>query len=270
LRGIVYSATGERYVAEALESAHASLRHNDVPHVVYASPVPEGADRIDPRLTIEAFEPSGEPYLDKIANMGRSPFERTIFLDTDIYVAGDITHILDALDHYDVAAAHAPGYRGFDDPSVPAAFYELNTGVVAWRSSEQTARFFEDWRDTYRAWLADEPFPNAASAGDQPPFRHCLWTNGLRVLVLAPEYNARITKPLTVVDRVRVLHGRHPDHARLAARLNRRMGPRNIRPDLRTVTAALGQGHLVRPKAFGGHGDPLVVLRAIGRNLLRR
>jgi hypothetical protein len=231
--GVIYSCTGESYIAEALRSARSSLRHNELPHLLFAS------DPVEPveGLSVARFEPSGNPYVDKIANMRRSPFERTIYLDTDTFVVDEIAHVLRVLDHYDIAVAFAPAYRGLADPEVPQAFYELNTGVLAWRASERVSTFMRSWQETYAAWLADEPFAGAGKASrsrraDQPAFRRCAWQHGLRLFVLAPEYNLRLGFPTTVVERVRVIHGEHPDHEALAAQLNSRRLPRTWPPEL--------------------------------------
>jgi hypothetical protein len=236
----MYSCSGERSVVQGLRSADSSLRHNHVPHVMFASPEP--SEQID-GLSVEPFEPSDNPYADKIANMRRAPFERTIYLDTDTFVLDEIVHVLELLDGYDLAVARAPGYRGLFDPEVPAAFTELNTGVVAWRESEETAAFLEDWHDTYVAWLQDEPFPGAANArgkADQPAFRRCAWKHRMRTMVLPPEYNYRTGVPGTVVGPVRVIHGRHSDYDAIAARLNETLEPRSI-------PAIDGAGNPVQP-----------------------
>jgi hypothetical protein len=219
--GIVYSATGDFYVAEAIRSARSSLRHNRLPHVVFADTHADG----EKGLTITRFEPSGNPYRDKIANMRRSPFERTIYLDSDTFVVEEIGHVLDLLDRYDMAVAFAPGYRGLEDPETPKAFYEFNTGVLAWRSSERMSAFLADWEATYAAWLDEEAFPGARKASrgrraDQPAFRRCAWKHDVHVFALGPEYNFRLGFPATAVGKVRVIHGDHDDHERLAERLN--------------------------------------------------
>ena len=229
--GVLYSGTGEFYVAEAVRSARSSLRCNDVPHVLFADAAPDAV----PGLTIAPFTPSGNPFADKIENMRRSPFERTLYLDSDTFVVDEIVHVLALLEHYDLAAAFAPGYRGLDDPAVPKLFHEFNTGVLAWRRSERMAAFMEDWQQTYEGWLIDEPFPGARAASrsgraDQPAFRRCAWKHGLSLFVLPQEYNFRLGFPQTVVGRVRVIHGDHPDPASLAARLNERETPRSWPP----------------------------------------
>jgi hypothetical protein len=228
----MYSSSGESNVAAALVSARSSLRHNPVPHVLFAAPPPREAGA-EAGLSIEPFEPSDNPYLDKIANMRRSPFERTIFLDSDTYVTREIVHVFELLDHYDMAAALAPGYRGLDDPEVPAAFCEFNTGVLAWRAGERTAAFMEHWQETYAAWQREPPFDRAGESrgkADQPAFRRCAWEHGMRIVVLPPEYNYRTGEPGTVVGPVRVVHGRHDDYQRVAAGLNETMGPRSFPP----------------------------------------
>ncbi|MGO9489052.1 MAG: hypothetical protein ACLQBB_08525 [Solirubrobacteraceae bacterium] len=231
--GVLYSAAGAAHIAEAVRSARSSLRHNRLPHLLFAS---EAAESV-PGLSVERFEPSENPYADKIANMRRSPFQRTIYLDTDTFVVDEITDVLELLDRYELAAAHAAGYRGMRDPEVPRAFYELNTGVIAWRTGERTAAFMRSWQETYLAWAREPPFAAAGGvmtdrprsrggAADQPAFRHCAWQHDMRLYVLAPEYNLRLGEPATVVERVRVIHGRHPDYEGLAARINDRHGPR--------------------------------------------
>jgi hypothetical protein len=225
--GVVYSCSGESYVREALRSARSSIRHNAVPHLLFASAdVPS-----EPGLTVARFEPSPNPYVDKIANMRRSPFARTIYLDTDTFVVDQIVHVLELLDRYDVVAAHALGYRGLADPEVPIAFYEFNTGVLAWRASERVDAFMRGWEETYSSWLQSEPFPGAGNpsrAADQPAFRRCAWRHDVSVGVLASEYNLRLGEPATIVERVRVIHGRPRQRSfeEIAAAVNATQGPR--------------------------------------------
>jgi hypothetical protein len=219
--GIVYSGTGDFYIAEAIRSARSSLRHNKLPHVIFSSTDVDGGEG----LSISRFEPSGNPYRDKIANMRRSPFERTIYLDSDTFVVDEIGHVMGLLARYDMAVAFAPGYRGLEDPEVPKAFYEFNTGVLAWRSSDRMSAFLQDWEETYAAWLEEEAFPGArkASSGrraDQPAFRRCAWKHDVHVFALGQEYNFRLGFPATAVGKVRVIHGDHEDHEQLAKALN--------------------------------------------------
>jgi hypothetical protein len=230
----VFSGSGDAYVAEAVRSARSSLRHNHLPHLLFTSGEAEPVEG----LSVARFEPSGHPYADKIANMRRSPFERTLYLDSDTFVVDALDDVFGVLDRYDIAVAYTAEGRGPHDPAVPGAFFELNTGVLAWRANERTAAFMRSWEETYLAWMRDgDPFPvqGAGSRGgraDQLAFRRCAWEQDVHLFVLAPEYNFRIGYPTTVQDRVRVLHGRHPDPEGLAERVNRTRLPRSWPPPL--------------------------------------
>jgi hypothetical protein len=64
------------------------------------------------------------------------------------------------------------------DPCVPEAFYEINTGVVAYVQSDSISKLFAQWHQTYLAWLDSPPFPGADGVKvgqDQPAFRRCVW-----------------------------------------------------------------------------------------------
>ncbi len=254
--GIIYSAFGERYIAEAVRAARSSLAHNDVPHVIYSA----GEVRDPPPgVAVVSFEQvSSAPFVDRIANMRRSPFERTIYLDTDTFVVEPILDVFELLDHYDLAVAQAPGYRGLEDPEVPAAFPEFNCGFVAWRSSERVSEFLASWEATYRAWLERDvlkgPYggehPSRSPIGDQPAFRRCAWQHGMRIATLAPEYNLRLGIQTTVVDRVRVIHGHSDKYETLAERFNHRIGSRTF-PEPRPLRRVSRQVYDRLRRGFG-------------------
>jgi hypothetical protein len=229
--GIMYSAFGAKYIAEAIESARSSMLCNDVPHLLFAAEDPHD---VPDGLTVVRFEQvSSDPFVDRIANMRRSPFERTIYLDSDTYLIDDITDVFLLLDRYEMALAHA-NYRGLEDPEVPRAFSEFNCGVVAWRAGERTSAFLQSWEETYREWLERDVLPGQMGAanpsrspiGDQPAFRRCAWEQAMKIYVLPPEYNLRLGYKTTVVDRVHLIHGRFGDYERLAERMNRKIVPR--------------------------------------------
>lgn len=236
-------------MAEALVSARSSLRHNRVPHLLMASPLPADVEP-EPGLSIEPFEPSGDPFVDKIANMRRSPFERTIFLDSDTYVVAEIVHALSLLDRYELACSQAPSHPRLDDPEVPVAFYELGSGVIAWRADDRVAAFLADWEQTCTSWREDAPFSGAGSH-DQPALRRCAWQHGLAVMILGPEYNYRTSVPPTVVNGVKVIHGRDVDFEALAATLNASDHARSSGPHAETAQASVPSTRTV-PTARGG------------------
>jgi len=222
--GIIYSAAGERFVAEAIASAKSSLRFNRVPHVIFCNPVPaktaEGIDLI-------RYEPDTDPHLDKIHNISNFPFERTIYLDCDTYVTGNIDELFDLLNRFDVAAAHAPGYTKHADRGQSEAFYDFNTGVIAIRKVPSTAKFLANWASLHARWLKAPPFN--IHAQDQAAFRRALWESRLSLYVLSPEYNYRSIFPGRLVGQAKIIHGRSTNYEKLAANLNAVAGPRVLR-----------------------------------------
>jgi hypothetical protein len=232
-RGILFSAAGTRYVAAAVAAAERSLRFNDVPHLIFCSEPPAVATRAG----IELFTPSTNPHADKISTMLRSPFVETIYLDVDCAVIEPITELFDLLQRFDLAAAHPPGYRGAADPVVPSAFYEINTGVVAYRNDARIRELFTKWRTTYLDWLAAPPFPGAdglAAGQDQPAFRRCVWESEIAINILGPEYNWRPIFPSFLCARAKIIHAFRDDYDGLATMINAETGPR-VFPDLRSI-----------------------------------
>lgn len=227
MRGIVYCAQGQSYLAEALTSTRSSLRHNAVPHLIFTdgeAPEPIAG------LALRNQPPSGNPFADKISAMIEAPFERVLYLDTDTYVAADVTGIFDLLDRFDVAIAHAPGYLGCDDPEVPPAFYEFNSGVVAYRRTPDVLQLLADWRATYLAWFDDPPFPYAGRglSKDQPALRRVLWRSRVALYVIGPEFNYRTVFPGRLVGPVKIIHGRAEDYEALVREIDQKLEPRLV------------------------------------------
>ncbi|HLJ18998.1 MAG TPA: hypothetical protein VKU84_02310, partial [Stellaceae bacterium] len=179
-RGILYGAIGKRWLDEAITSATSSLRHNNVPHIVYTDCAPP---REVPGIEFRPYRSCGEPKADRMDIMARTPFTETIYLDTDTYVADDISALFGLLARFDLAVAHAAAYVGLTDSEVPHAFYEVNAGVIAFRKSPPVMQLLANWRATYLGWLQDPRFRMWAVLGDQPSFRRCLWASEASVYI---------------------------------------------------------------------------------------
>jgi hypothetical protein len=218
-RGIIYSAAGERYLKEAIQSAISSYRFNKIPHLIFCDVVPESKPD---GVSYVKFERGGNPYADKICNMIASPFDATIFLDSDTYVCDSIEELFDLMPRFDIAAAHAPGYTKCNDPMAPA-FYDFNTGVVVFNRTEATLTLLRRWLETYEKWMTDPPFKGAGSPNgfaDQPAFRRCVLESEVAVYTLPPEYNYRTVFPGRLVGSAKILHGRAADYEALVRILN--------------------------------------------------
>lgn len=226
-RGVVYVATGGQYVEEAYRSAE-SLRQQ-MPRI----PVTLFSDqKIKPGI-FDNVTPITAPchsFEDKIVQMGRSPYQSTLFLDSDTYVADDLSELFTLLDEFEIAAAHAATRKAYPLHGIPESFPEFNSGVILFKRNPGVENFFKEWLRAYEQDLKDRPAhalaqnPAKQHRGvfDQPSFREALYRSRLRIAVLTPEYNCRVgTGSLGYVSGVvKVLHGRHPDLAGLAQTIN--------------------------------------------------
>lgn len=134
-----------------------------------------------------------------------TPYDRTLYLDSDTGIVGPINQIFDLLDRFDIAATHDlirkdnkksviyPEYA-----EIPDAFSELGGGVILYKNNERVDSFFAAWRKNYRRWCE-----LSGKNNDQPSFRVSLWEcKDLKLYILPPEYNIRTKKYHNIQDRI--------------------------------------------------------------------
>jgi len=194
-RGVLYVAVGNEFVDEATISAR--TLQQEMPDLPTAIVSDEDVSASVFDTVIEVDDPCFG-FRDKIAGIRRSPFDQTVYLDTDVFVAGAFPELFEVLDRFDIAATHNPN-RDLDtsDLDVPASFPEYNTGVLAYDTAA-CADLFEAWADQYR----DD------HAHDQPSFRKVTYESDVRIATLPREYNCMIRYPGKVVEPVKIFHGR--------------------------------------------------------------
>lgn len=213
-RGVVYIATGPRHLDEMLISAKSVRRHMpDVPIVLFTdqSSVPAGVF-----TEIRVIENPRHSFIDKIAPLRDTPFERTLFLDTDTLVCAPVEDLFEILDRFELAVSRAP--LRHDRPfSTPNCFTEVNTGVMAYRKTSAVDALFADWLRVYEREVAE----TGRMDSDQPAFRDALFRSPASFYVLPQEYNLRTVMPAAVGRcTVRIIHGRAPDMEQLARWVN--------------------------------------------------
>lgn len=129
-------------------------------------------------------------YRSKVDLMSKSPFERTLYLDSDTRVVADITELFDLLERFDYALAHAHN-RNHDKTSqiwnidIPSSFPQYNSGVFLYKNSADVNQLLDKWVKSFHA---------AGFKKDQVTLRELLWQSNLRLATLPPEYNVRHEK----------------------------------------------------------------------------
>lgn len=242
--GFLFVATGPSHQAEAaaaIESLRAAMPSAHVT-VVADGELPAGL--ADTRLPLE--HPRHD-FVDKVEGLLRIPYERTIYLDTDTYVCGDLTELFELLSRFDFVYVHAPkrytrtrnkngtvAEERWQPPGVPACFTQPNSGVMAFRNSRAVQKVLREWRRLYRRQRKSFPRPGQ----DQAALQQALFESRLRTYVLPIEFNLRTNRPATLSTRVRVLHGRPDDFKSLEREVNREAESlRVFLPGLGTFTA---------------------------------
>jgi len=215
--GFIYVAIGEAYWKEASASIKSLKMQNSQP-VVLVSDNPAGDNTADLFIHIES---SGHPKIDKIRSLSKTPFEKTVFLDTDTHVVDDISELFEILERFELAAAHAPSGARAVDTTIPEAFYELNSGVIAYLMTPAVRSFLAEWEGEFTAGVTSPVTAKTQFFSfDQPSFRRQLWRASLSLYVLPPEYNYYIHHSGFARKRVKILHGRHHDIGLVASLLN--------------------------------------------------
>ena len=208
MNGVLYVVTGEIFGRAAARSVRSLSKHcPDLPVRIFSDD--------DARPEIEKISVEGELTIGEIENphirskidyLSETPFERTLFLDSDTEVCAPIHDLFLLLERFDVGLAHA--HRRYHENTeatwnieLPDAFPQYNSGVFVYRKSDQVWDFLNKWRESYY---------EANLKKDQVTLRELLWESGLRVATLPPEYNIRYEKYLEVWDKTeavpKILH----------------------------------------------------------------
>ncbi|MEQ1751191.1 MAG: hypothetical protein ABL974_17315 [Prosthecobacter sp.] len=219
--GLHYVATGERHLAEAVESRESARAvMPNVPAVIFT-------DLIDHPLVkhfefVEPVKVAQRSFHDVVEPMLRSPFEKTLHLDTDTYIATDCSDVFEALDLFEVAVVHDPWRVDLKVETLPQSLPTINGGVIAFRKTPAVQELLASWPKIHQNKFAIHTRQN------QPSLREAVYRSQARVLILPPEYNLRVWHPVAVggFAKVRILHDRRPDLKELAVKLNAGYKPR--------------------------------------------
>lgn len=148
-RGIIFVATqDDRYVEEAILAARSAKRH--APHI----PITLFTDRaVRPGECFDAIEKitgadvgdaRANAMINRFTGLSRTPYERTLYLDTDAQVtSSDVATIFDLLDSCD--AALVEDVPGMSHALAHTGRRMFNCGVILYRRAPAAA-WLEPWR----------------------------------------------------------------------------------------------------------------------------
>ncbi len=217
-RGVIYLVAGGRsYMGELLTSLESLRRQEpDLPVTLFSPYKPPASARCD-HFDYQSEE---HPLKQKVMILKESPYEETLFLDTDTFILRPVQQVFDYLANLDFAVANMfaadwattpPSFKALVDPE------GFNTGVLLYRKRAATLAFLKAWeeaimphdpKDMWAGYNCDQEYfhrVKAAGAMDAAglkfgPLPNC-------------EYNARgmMEEPLKKEgrwDQVRIFHHR--------------------------------------------------------------
>jgi hypothetical protein len=198
--GIVYTTFGDRclkeleYSVKTLKKMHAELS------VTLFTNKPYTNDEID---NIEFKDIKTNRV--KQEYLYESPYQNTLYLDSDTGIVGSIIELFDLMDRFDIAATqdlirkHDKKSEIYPDyAAIPDGFPEYAGGVILFKKSTSVENFFKIWRKNFNKW-----YELTGQVRDQPSFRVSLWQcKDLHIYTLPPEYNIRSKKYHNITPRV--------------------------------------------------------------------
>jgi len=190
LEGAIWVATGAEHLKAASESANSFKRLNKDRKTLLFTDIASDILEFDYVFPIDP-----ESARPKIDMLGASPFEKSIYFDTDTLILSDLSSVYEILDNFEMAGCqvqlwqrprHNMSYR----LKVPDLFPEINCGVLAYRKSKNTNTFFKKW---------SQEFVSSGFAVDQTTFREALWESRIRFHVLPEQMNKRLIDPCELI-----------------------------------------------------------------------
>ncbi len=250
-RGIVYVAVGEEFVKEAsLSAARAKSVMPEIP-ITLLTDNGTSSDHFDNIIQIENPRQDGG---DRVFHADLTPYDRTLYIDTDIYIAEPISDIFDLLDSFDIAACinqRRYSTNRIDMPKIndlPESFPEYNGGVLAFRQNSQSEEFLSLWQETFRKVVEYGQVHNQAA------LRYAMYHSNVRIATIPNEYNCVFRRPGSVNGEVKVFHGRLIDLQSYGAErgpsIEQAVDELNRRTDLRTYYRVGDRVHLSEPSIF--------------------
>lgn len=150
--GVLYVASGEKYLKEARFSAQSLKKFNpETPVALFTDSAIEKDKVFD--FVFSNLE-NAHPVKWKTFAMKNSPFEKSLYLDVDTKIVGPVFELFHFLDHYDFGLTHR--VRCNWPPDATPTFIDyvdtkcIQTGVMMFKKSSIADRIIEAWDSEVR------------------------------------------------------------------------------------------------------------------------
>jgi len=197
-KGVVYVANSKEYLREAEASARQLKRTN--PSINFSVLTNRSTNfEFDKVIPIPS---ENRGFEDKIRYLTESPYDQTLFLDSDTYVIDDISNLFELLGSYQIGFCIERGYKEHQYNQLPNCYPEYNTGVLLFQNDKKFDQFSEIWLDEYKK------LNKHLSIHDQPAFALAVYKTKINFVVLPQEFNFRFAFGGYANSKIKILHGR--------------------------------------------------------------
>lgn len=167
--GVVYLAFGYEYLIQATNSLRSLRKTNpDIPATLVTNlPVNDSIPSFeykffDKIVEIDADNDENRYYKTQIYNY--STYDKTLYLDTDTKIVGDIRQGFRTLDGFDISlrpfVEPVPQIKDWGNVQVPGfethEFAHWNSGVIFFKRNKKVEGFFTMWNKTYDEFECDK------------------------------------------------------------------------------------------------------------------
>jgi len=157
---------------------------------------------------IEIIEEPEYNFIDKISHLDWSPYDETLYLDSDIYVHKPIPEVFDSLERFDMSVsldAHQQSVipnKNYDAPGIYGEYTpvpEFNTGLIAYKNNSKVQNCLDIWEQSY---------DSTTHWAGQPSYIPGFYNSNVRVCPLPRRYNFIPGIRNSVSGEVKVFHNR--------------------------------------------------------------
>ena len=201
--GILYVAFGEQWREETRRSLTSLRKVSRLPACVVTD-VPWDMDPKPDQFIVREHIPGFASKPKVLFEV--TPFENTLFLDTDTIVTGDPSAAFGLLNHYDI------GVR-FDGPMLRVepdlVFHtQCNSGVILFKHNEVVADVFRRWNEEYDEALKHRTSTDTRGLGDQRYLAIAIAKSRARPVHLSEYLHFAVWDVMTTYSPPIVFHGR--------------------------------------------------------------
>jgi lipopolysaccharide biosynthesis glycosyltransferase len=204
-KGFLYVCNREKFIKEAIISVTSLKRFNKEKTCLICTEkvfLTEWEAYFD--IVIFNDEIENHTYLSKVLGLNLSPFNKTVFLDSDTFITDSISELFDLLDFVDIATTseeklHTTQPFNFKYRNV---FPEFNSGVIVYKKNDITKKLFNDWFSICEEYKI---------INDMPGLREAVLKNfdNLKYSILPQLYNMHGFKTMLILyTKVKIIHER--------------------------------------------------------------